>query len=492
MSDMTRPPTGENPAASALPQRSAEDEDLTPLGRALTTAEARHFLSRTSFGSTELAVAELTTLGLERYVDRMLDVDRFPGVATVELEAQALKQPDHPEVEREGAVWTYVIVRTPNPFQEVMALFWNGHFGATFDTTEIGSRDFATEYLRLLRTTATGNFKELVAQVAASSLMLQFLNGFGSTKEAPNENFAREQWELFTLGRDNGYTQADIFQAARALTGFTRRFEAEIDSRVLVEYDPARHDSGDKQIFGRTLEGRDGADGALEYRDLLELTFSARDPGPWIARRLWEYFVYLNPSEKLIATLGQQLRAHDWDVAALLRTVFLSKAFFSPAANVGLVKSPVEYVVGFLRATGLQLKIDGLTNMLAEMGQMPGYPPGVNGWPSGKLWLSSSQVVQRANMVNAAIAGMPPDGLDLLLPPATQRSKAEVVTALTNHLNLPLEPEERRLYEESLDIGPEENDSSTRPFDGRDPKIVRERVANLLYTLAQHPGYHLR
>jgi uncharacterized protein (DUF1800 family) len=423
----------------------------------------------------------------------MLDVSRFPGVATVELEAESLiKHPDHPEVEQEGAVWTYIIVHTPNPFQEVLALFWNGHFGATFDTTEIGSRYFATEYLRLLRTKATGNFKELAAQVASSSLMLQFLNGFGSAKEAPNENFAREQWELFTLGRDNGYTQADIVQAARALTGYTRRFEGEIDSRVLVEYDPTRHDSGDKQIFGRTLKGRDGEDGAREYRDIVELTFSARDPAPWIARKLWEHFVYLDPSEKLTDALAAQLRAHDWDVGTFLQTVFLSKAFFSPAANVGLVKSPLEYVVGFLRTTGMQLPIECLTDILAEMGQLPGYPPAVNGWPSGKLWLSSSQLVQRASMVGAALASMPPDRLDHLLPPAEQRSKAEVVTALTDHLNLSIEPEERRLYEETLDIGPDGNNSKTLPFDGRDPKVMHERVANLLYILAQHPGYHLR
>jgi len=489
MSETMRSPMGENPAASARPQRSAGDEDLTPLGRALTTAEARHFLSRTSFGITDLAVTELTTLGLERYVDRMLDVKRFPGVATVESQAQALvKDPNYPEEQHD--VWTWIIVYTPNPFQEVMALFWNGHFGASFNSTETGNRYFAPEYMQLLRTKGTGNFKELVAQVSTSRLMLLFLNGLDSTKQAPNENFARELWELFTLGRDNGYTQADIVQAARALTGYTRRFQPEVDSRILVEYDPARHDPGDKQIFGRTLKGRDGQDGAHEYRDIVELTFSARDPAPWVARKLWEHFVYLEPSDKLTDALGEQLRTHDWDVAAFLRTVFLSKAFFSPAANVGIVKSPIEYVVGFLPTTGLQLSIHCLTDILIQMGQLPGYPPAVNGWPSGKLWLSSSQLVQRASMVGAALASLPPNGLDHLLPPAEQRNKAEVVTTLTNHLNLSIEPEERRLYEASLDIGPDENNFS--PFDGRDPKMVRERVANLLYILAQHPGYHLR
>lgn len=485
--DTLREPVGERHVASAA------DEDLTPLGRPLTPAEARHFLSRTSFGSTDIALAELETLGLERYVDRMLDVNRFPGVAAIEAEAQSIiDDPPHPEFEQEGAEWTYIILRTPNPFQEAMAVFWNGHFGASFDTTEIGSRYFASEYLRLVRGEATGNFEELVAQVSTSKLMLQFLNGFGGTRDAPNENFARELWELFTLGRDNGYTQADIVQAARSFTGFNRRFEDGIDTRVLVDYEPDRHDSGDKQIFGRTLEGRAGDDGVKEYRDVVELTFTARDPASWISRKLWEHFVYLDPSENLVRTLAERLRAYDFEVAPFLRMVFSSKAFFSPAAMVGIAKSPVDYVAGFLRTTRLQLELEHLVNVLRRMGQLPGYPPGVDGWPSGKLWLSASQLVKRASLVGGTIATMPPDALDHLLPPAGQRSKAQIVTVLTEHLNVSIEPEERRLYEESLDTGPDQSALSARPFNGDDLDVVRQRVASLLYLLAQHPDYHLR
>ncbi len=475
-----------------------------------TEAELEHFLVVAEWAYTDSSWSRLQSMGLPAYVDAMLQLPA-PGSTAWEQDAgQLLVHAEDPPGEegqfpstQDLSQWAlYLMAHDENPFQEVLAFFWHDHFATSSDVLEGGNLWWMKTHLDLLRAEGAGNLKQLVLDVSRDWAMLRWLDGISSTSRAPNENYGREFLELFCLGVDNGYTQDDIVQAARAFTGY-KQVTLDPDTGLSgVVFDPNRHDPGDKTVFGVTIPGQNLTD---DYQAMVDLTFAQRPAAEWFARSLLSWFCYENPPDDVVSQLAQILRTNGYELAPALRAMFLSEAFSSPRARQGRVKSPVEFVMGWNRATNLPLvdhttgawQASAFRSELEGMAQVPTQPPNVNGWPNGALWLSAQGMVNRANFVRDVIVDRQDQaaaGYDVatLLPPGTPTA-GEVVDRLARVLQVTLTSADRADLVRYLDTHRESDGTDTDdPFDATNPQHVDERVRGLLYMLAQHPTYMLR
>lgn len=479
---------GADPSTSLAPKAS------------LTSADLRHFLQRTHWGVKASELAALQAAGLPGYVDAMLELP-VPGTGSVDQQAALVlrNEGDPPGLEGRFAStgqlaqwWLHMMQRTSTPWQEVVAMFWHDHFAASNAPLDPDRLWWTTSHVNLWRGQGTGNLKSLALAMARDWVMLQWLDGLLNREGAPNENFAREFWELFLLGVDQGYTQADIVEASRAWTGYRVRFDAST-SLAHVEFDPARHDGGSKVIFGVTIPAQDRGD---DFEALVDITFAQRPVERFIARKVLEAFCCASPPPELVDGLGAVLRASNWELKPFFRTLFLSEAFYSDRAREGLVKSPVDYALGFVRTTGLWIQERAMDPGLDAMGQRITQPPTVNGWPVGEAWLSAQQMVARANGINYALAQRDfQAGLGIsvasLLPPGSP-SSAQVVDALLGHLNLEASSSDRTRYITYLDTAVVNGVPTADPFDPASYGDVELRVRGLLYVMTQHPRYAIR
>jgi hypothetical protein len=463
---------------------------LEPYAQPLTDADLRYFLERTQFGGGDAQVAALRSEGLERSLDKMLAFAAdTPVERAAELQIHDLREPRMDELVR---YWLFLMLRSENPFQELLAFLWHDHFAVSQNVLDDDARRFYLEHIRLLRRHAAGNLRELSYQLAIDPAMLVWLDGFSSTRQKPNENFAREFWEIFTLGRNQGYTQQDIVEAARAFTGWRLIRDAKTGEYFSL-FDPNLHDGGPKTIFGRT--------GNFGYREVVDLTFDARPAAERFARVLFRYFCHADPSPSVIAQMAAILRGAGYEAKPLLKVLLRSKAFFSPTSRRSWVKTPLEYVIGLMRTTGLELPVAETYEVLISLRQVPTMPPSVFGWPEGSDWLGAQPVLERGNVVNELLAAreyhlLLGRGVQQLLPPAEQRTAASVVDAFAARLQLQLSAPERdkliQFLNSEASMQNNELQIKASPFDGTDTRHIDERARGLLFILSQHPLYHLR
>ncbi len=270
--------------------------------------------------------------------------------------------------------------------REKFTLFWHNHFVTRFEVYQCPSHLY--QYHRLLQEQAFGNFKNFVYEIGKTPAMLVFLNGVQNTRLQPNENYARELYELFTLGRDNGYTQDDIVETARALTGWNgfTKFCAPIG------YAPALHDPGEKTIFGRT--------GNWNYEDVHRLLFEERGElvAEYICSKLYRHFVHPEPDENIIAGLATTFLENDFEVAPVLRQLFRSEHFFDDYVVSAVVQSPVDRFISFVREGGVPTNdalIEALTFQTYQQGQQLFNPVDVAGWPGNRNWINSNTLTGR-------------------------------------------------------------------------------------------------
>jgi hypothetical protein len=287
------------------------------------------------------------------------------------------------ETHRLGYWWANRMLVTQRPLEEKMALFWHGHFA----TSEEKVRDYRKmlKQNELFREKGTGSFRDLVIGVAQDPAMLAFLDAGVNVKGAPNENFAREIMELFTLGVGN-YTETDIREAARAFTGWNF---VNLDFVVA----PEKHDDTVKTVLGRR--------GEFDGVDVIDVILSQPVTAEFIAGKIYRYFVREDLSPALRAQLGAKLRGSNYEVASLLETIFLSKDFYSPASTATRIKPPVELVVSTYRKMGLT-EIPGVPdfNEVTEaLGQKLFFPPTVAGWAHGRSWITPGLLLGRGNFV---------------------------------------------------------------------------------------------
>ncbi|KVC68253.1 hypothetical protein WI73_17655 [Burkholderia ubonensis] len=410
-----------NAAAQALPPAMQ-----TPL----EADDAQFFLSRTGFTPAPADVARLVGLTRAQAVADVLGNARRKPAATwpdwlAELPpTRAERQAQTPDQRRDEqrtrnqrydalrAAWVNEMIATPSPLTERMTLFWHGHFTSGQDKVPFPQTMAAQN--ALLRREALGNFGTLLHAVAKDPAMLQYLDGASNRKGRPNENFAREVMELFTLGEGH-YTQRDVTEAARSMTGWT------IDPdtlRFAVRTD--WHDAGDKTILGET--GPFDGDGFLDI--LLKRPETAR----FIAGKLWREFVSDTPDASELEAVAERFRASGYEIRAALAALWSTDAFWDPRNRGVLVKSPAEFVVGSVRLFDVGYgDPQMLANTVRTLGQNLFYPPNVKGWPGGAIWINSSTLLARKQFVEQLFRATETAGMR----PATLGASAGAMAAKT-------------------------------------------------------------
>ena len=270
--------------------------------------------------------------------------------------------------------------------RERITLFWHGHFATKYESHSCPG--YQHRYWKTLTDYAFGNFREFVLEITRTPAMLFFLNGFENQRERPNENYARELFELFTLGEGNGYTQEDITEASRALTGWNQW----TSYCGAVKWAEWGHDAGVKTVFGQS--------GAYDDAGLVDLLFDQR--GEAIARfvcgKLYRYFIHPEIDADTVSTLAETFVAQDFELLPVYRQLFSSARFFDDQ-HIGVqIKSPVAMLSMFLREGDFgdfENRRPWSFYGAATLGQYLGEPPDVAGWPGGRAWIDSNRLTLR-------------------------------------------------------------------------------------------------
>ena len=289
------------------------------------------------------------------------------------------------ETRRLAYWWAERMLITPRPLEEKMTLFWHNHFA----NSEAKIRDYRKLQLQnaTFRKHATGNFRELLIATAQDPAMLYFLDAGQNIKGAPNENFAREIMELFTLG-DGNYTEKDIREAARAFTGWNTD-----DLVFLVDDD--KHDSEEKIVLSNI--------GNFDGVDVINILLAQESSAKFLVKKIYKEFVSEYYDEKTINSLAHILRENDYELKPLLKTIFLSKDFYSSNAMGTHIKSPVVLIVNTYKKLGLH-EIPGIPDFNEAstlMGQTLFWPPTVAGWAGGKSWITPGLLMERGNFARS-------------------------------------------------------------------------------------------
>lgn len=288
--------------------------------------------------------------------------------------------------------WVDLMINSQAQLREKMSLFWHGHFACRTQNSY-----FAQELLHIIRTHALGSFADMLRAVSKSPAMLQFLNNQQNKKLHPNENFAREVMELFTLGRAN-YTENDVKEAARAFTGWGYNVKGEFLFRK------NQHDNGSKTFLGRT--------GNFDGDDILNILLAQKQTAAFISKKIYSYFVNENINLANQQWLGNRFYTGNYNIASLLDDIYTSDWFYEPANIGNRIKSPVELLAGIRRLLPMQLE-NGQSQILFQraLGQVLFYPPNVAGWAGGKNWIDSSSLMLRLRMPQIFAAN---DALDIM------------------------------------------------------------------------------
>ena len=398
---------------------------LTPFqGSKWDYGKAAHLLNRLGFGGTPAQIESVHGQGLDAVLRQLVDVhdepDRVPPPAwahpenlkEIQTALQALK-PDSAERKdkmrqmqetRAAQIldfrrwWLNRMKTAQNPLREKMTLFWHGHFATSIQ--KVNNCYWMWLQNDTLRRNALGNFKSLTRQMSRDPAMMIYLDLQQSRKEHPNENWARELMELFTVGIGH-YTEQDIRESARAFTGYrldniTQEFQ----------FAAGQQDTTQKTFMGKT--------GAWDGDDVIDILMEQPACAEFIARKLWRFFVEDEPSAKIVSAVASRLRAERYEIRPVLREIFSSAEFFSENAMHSHIKSPIEFLIQTITLLESELPPPRiLQNAMTQMGQLLFAPPNVKGWDGGRAWISPSTLLFRYNFAGYLIRGDPPAPADL-------------------------------------------------------------------------------
>ncbi len=344
-----------------------------------------HFYRRAAFGATQAELEAGLRLSPEQLVDACLTTSPKQAEfdkGTVPL-AETLARANN--AAGLSAWWLHRMLHSPTPLQEKMTLFWHNHFATS--NAKIQSVRLMHGQYELMRKYALGNFGDLLQEMSKDPAMVIWLDTKGSKKGNPNENYARELMELFSLGIGH-YSERDIREAARAFTGF------DVTGTEVV-YREADHDAGDKEVLGQK--------GRFKGPDIVRICLEQQAAPEFIARKLYRFFVSetLAPSAELIAPLATQLRKNGFLISDVVRTILRSNLFFSPLVYRTSIKSPIDFVLGMVRALEAKVGTSVLATILSGLGQNLFNPPNVKGWDGGQAWLNGQTLLFRQNLALA-------------------------------------------------------------------------------------------
>ena len=462
----------------------------------LTTDEAGkvlHLLRRAGFGPAPSDVDDYVRLGTSAAIDRLLDFPSVPDDAV----AARIKGLNLDLTKTDDLVrgWVLRMIYSRRPLQEKLTLFWHGVL--TSGVEKAGGRKgfpLLAQQNDLLRAHVLGRFDDLIKAISTDPAMLIYLDGTHSTGRSPNENYARELMELFTLGVTDAqgnpnYTQDDVHNGALALSGWA------IQNGKGV-FAPNRHYNGIVTYLGQT--------GKLGLDDVVKLVCAHPATGRHLAFRMWSFFVYENPSDADLKPLADAYYTSGHSIQAMVAAMLRSPAFFSDKAYRARVKSPVEFTVGVVRALGIETAAKGVSASLRSIGQVPYDPPNVSGWDGDKVsaaWLSTQAWMARVNFINTLLAAASgasskQSGASATGSPLQQVIAARGLTsgaALADYfvaalLDNKLDPGRRAILHDTVTNAP--SGGPSLPLSGG-AHIPAAGVRSMLYLLMSMPEYQM-
>jgi uncharacterized protein (DUF1800 family) len=451
----------------------------------MTTREkCAHLLRKFGLGASlsELDAAE--KMGVKGTIDWLIDYEKTPPKEKIEPWPFAYDKPGEPNMDpsRFAAWWALQMATTERPLEENLTLFWHNHFAVSGSKVTYGP--MMVGYLDTLRENASGNFRALLGEISRDPAMIRWLDTDTNIKGRPNENFAREVMELFTLGVGN-YTEKDIQEVTRAFTGWSLRNAlpdankisqhlqlkmALADDRPIIVFSdsPSLRDKGPKKVFGTT--------GSYDADGILDLLVAHPAHPKFLMKKLWSYFVYPDPDPKLVDQLAKVYVQNKHEIKPVLRWMANSKEFWSEKAQRAVVKSPMHYTVSIIRQTGLGARmrsagvIDiegtepmgdkkigdfsrGIAQIMRRQGMYLLYPPDVSGWDWGAAWISTASVIERNKIgqylfTNAS--GLLPAICDAINAKAAADSAA-AVNVFVDMFDVPAKPDARQIMAQALD-----------------------------------------
>lgn len=349
-----------------------------------------HLYRRASFGATMTELEEGVRNGPERTIDLLLqgkpDADNFLTM-TAEMVA-SIRQANNGQ--QATAWWLYRMLYTPHPLREKLTLFWHNHFATS--NRKVNNAGYMLGQYELLRRNAQGSFRSLLREMSTDPAMMVWLDTSQSQRNRPNENYARELMELFSLGIHNyrrpeqrNYTEQDIREAARAFTGW--RLE---NGRAV--FLAGQHDAGDKNVLGQ--RGRWRSD------DIVRICLEQESTAYFVAAKLFKLLVSetIPATPDLLEPLARRFRESDYDFGAMVETVLRSNLFFSPQVYRSRIKPPLDFTLEIVRGLKGRMGTIPLVASLEGLGQRPFYPPSVAGWEGGRAWLNGQTLLFRQNL----------------------------------------------------------------------------------------------
>ena len=433
----TTTPASAQPVANAA--RRGVSSSLSPLAaRKFGFDEARHLLWRAGFGGTPRQVQALQSWGLEKSVDYLINFEKVSDdptgpdlfdknimhpptaeeraeqrraqaardedkLAEVRLRRQQAERDDREQMKRLQHWWMKKMIETSRPLQEKLTLFWHGHFATSYRTIEDSYHMFAQN--ELFRKHAAGDFAQFLHKIVEDPAMIAYLDNNDSRKNKPNENLARELMELFSLGVGN-YTEGDIKEGAKALTGFTFKDDS-------FEFEKNNHDDGSKSILG--------ASGKMDGHGFVDAILRQRACAQFMAAKFYRYFVGDFPTgdkqldaaaNTFVNEMATSFRGN-YHVGKLLKKVLMSEHFYDPAVRNEQIKNPVTLTVGAVRSLNTPVReINVLVDACDRMGQNVFFPPSVKGWDGGRSWINTSTMFVRQNVTVFLLTGRRAGGRD--------------------------------------------------------------------------------
>jgi len=397
-----------------------------------TMEEAAHLVRRAGFGGSPGEIREIHSLGREMAVKSLLAPDepltafdlpawmdpdklsedfrdRMANNRSFRQKEQSMSREDAAQARQEklrerqresrqriaeGSRWWFDrMMETRAPLREKMVLFWHDHFATS--AVKVKQPVVMLNQNELFREFAMGNFKDLTHRVLKDPAMMLYLDVQTSKKGKPNENFAREVMELFTLGEGN-YTESDIKDAARAFTGYTvHRMTGK------VSHVSAQWDGGEKTVLGKT--------GKFDGDDVIDLLFEQPAAAEYLASKLWVFFVEDEPPAVIVKDLAKTFRESGYEIEPVLREIFLSRAFYDNTVIRNQIKSPIQFLIQMCKELELEALPRGYAMVSQEqLGQSLFRPPNVAGWDWGRAWISTNTLLTRYNVAGVVTQGGAP------------------------------------------------------------------------------------
>ncbi|MBK9337844.1 MAG: DUF1800 domain-containing protein [Lewinellaceae bacterium] len=417
----------ERAAAPPPPVSDSLDPYIPSAGKPWDARRVAHLYRRLGYGATHDQIQQGLQMTPSALVDLLLDTAAAlpaptpPYWADWDSEDYAPFGFDKTEEHRREMRHRWMTDMLGEGVRAKMAFFWHNHF-----VTKLiiyGCNAYLWRYYLLLHEKALGNFRDFVVEMGKNPAMLVFLNGNLNVVGNPNENYARELMELFTMGENNGYTQQDVVEMARALTGWTASF----NDCTPAAFDPARFDNSDKTIFGVT--DNFDPDGAHLH------IFSARanEVSHFIAGKIYRHYVHQEETPAVIAGLAETFRDNDWELLPMLKQLFKSEHFFEQDFLNAKLKSPVETFIPVLKMAGVTNPAgippewwNDITFWIQKLGQEFFIPPNVAGWQEHRSWINESTLTARWNYATIATYFLSQD-------PQLQENLRTIAKALTNN-----------------------------------------------------------